>query len=327
MASPSLCATSVGRLGSLEVPHDLWVEEPDVSDVPPPETSQSRASLATPLPLDRGIAPPTRRPLWMSVALRVLLVCALGCAGAITLAVGTIPNDPALLTHKAVALSGSKPLTEGQIEQIFRNLSRAAPTAAAGSSAPASTNPASTATSSTSGSSGSGTSSLPSSSSGSTEPTSPSTSEPANPNAVQTLEVGQTAKVWDPDEDLWLATITVSSPQFSTSDGFGDTSQYGYFATFNVTVTDIASPASQDTIDPDDSDYYVQADGSDYGYDQANTGNTALAEADNYLGSSVPDSGLLPGQSTTGTVIVDVPSEHGSLVYAPDGTAIVVWTF
>ena len=146
-------------------------------------------------------------------------------------------------------------------------------------------------------------------------------------NGVQSYAVGQTGTLWDPDKMVPLAAITVSAPQFTTSDASGDTPQYGYFATFTVTVTDTAPASSGDTISPSDSDYYVLANGNGYGDGQTNLGNTDKAEGDNYLGANVATSGLSPGQSTTGTVTVDVPSQHGSLVYAPDGTALGVWTY
>jgi hypothetical protein len=146
-------------------------------------------------------------------------------------------------------------------------------------------------------------------------------------NGVQSYAVGQTGTVWDPDKGVPLATITVSAPTFATSDSSGDNSEYGYFATFTVTVTDIAPASSGDTIDPSDSDYYVRTNGEAYGFGQTRQGNTSVAEQDNYLGNNVGASGIGPGQSTTGTVTVDVPSQHGALYYNPDGTDLGFWTF
>jgi hypothetical protein len=146
-------------------------------------------------------------------------------------------------------------------------------------------------------------------------------------NGVQSYVVGQTGTLWDPNKEVPLATITVSPPQFATSDGSGDVPKYGYFATFTVTVTNIGPASSGDTIDPSDSDYYVNVGGSDYGFGEPNAGNTTAAEQDDYLGWNVPDSGLSSGQSATGTVTIDVPSRHGLLVYAPDGTDLGEWTF
>lgn len=61
----------------------------------------------------------------------------------------------------------------------------------------------------------------------------------AGPGVIR-YSIGQTGRLWDPDESVPYATITVSAPTFSTSDSDGDTPQYGYFATFTVTTTDIA---------------------------------------------------------------------------------------
>jgi len=146
-------------------------------------------------------------------------------------------------------------------------------------------------------------------------------------NGVQSYGVGQSGTLWDPDKMVPLATITVSQPQFAVSDDSGDTPEYGFFVTFTVTVTDVAPDSSADTISPSDSDFYVSANGADYGFGQVDPGRTAAAEQDSYLGVNVNGAGLTPGQSTTGTVTIDVPSQHGALVYAPDGPPLGEWVF
>ncbi len=148
-------------------------------------------------------------------------------------------------------------------------------------------------------------------------------------------EVGQTGTLWDPYDSVPLATITVSAPTFSTSDAGGDTPQYGYFATFTVTMTDIAPASTQDDIEPDSYDFYVEVpDGQLYGNGaQADVqgGNGLWAALPNDLGNESGDSvvDLLPGQSLSGTVVIDVPSEHGQLVYAgsDDGQVDGSWAF
>jgi len=155
----------------------------------------------------------------------------------------------------------------------------------------------------------------------------PSSGSTGYMNGTQNYVVGQTGTLWDPDKMVPLATIAIGAPQFSTSDSSGDTPQYGYFATFTVTVTNIAPASLTDTITPSDGDYYVLANGSGYGFGQANVGNTAKAEGANSLGTSLEGGSLTPGQSTSGTVTVDVPSQHGSLVYAPSGTALGTWSY
>lgn len=223
-------------------------------------------------------------------------------------------------------------LSLSAIEEILRNLPPG-PATAPGTSAPTSPGSGSTtpAAPTTPGSTApttvvtSPTSTSPTSTP--TVPSSPTSGSGGDMAGVQTYVVGQTGTLWDPDNEIPLATITVSAPQFATSDSSGDRSQYGYFATFRVTVTDIAPRSSGDTIDPSDSDYYAQVGGADYGFGQTDAGNTAAAEGPNYLGVNVGSNGLSPGQSTTGTVTIDVPSKHGALVYAPDSTDLGVWLY
>jgi hypothetical protein len=152
--------------------------------------------------------------------------------------------------------------------------------------------------------------------------------------AVIHYSVGETGMLWDPTESVPYATIKVSPPTFSTSDASGDTPQYGYFATFTVTMTDIAPAATQDDIVPDSDDFYVDApDRQLYG----NGAQTNVLPGNGYSAALPDDLGngpnqaedLLPGQSETGTVVIDVPSLHGQLVYAgsSDGQVDGAWSF
>jgi hypothetical protein len=151
----------------------------------------------------------------------------------------------------------------------------------------------------------------------------------ASPTVIH-YSVGQTGRLWDPSESVPLATIYVSPPTFSTSDTDGDVPQYAYFATFTVTMTDIAPAATQDDVLPDSDDFYVrEPDGQIYGNGSQNGvlgGNGVWAELPNDLGYA-PD--LLPGQSATGTVTIDVPSLHGQLVYdgSDDGQDDGAWSY
>jgi hypothetical protein len=153
-------------------------------------------------------------------------------------------------------------------------------------------------------------------------------------SAVIRYSVGQTGTLWDPSLSVPLATIKVSAPTFSTSDASGDTPQYGYFATFTVTMTDIAPVSTQDDIWPDSDDFYVEApDGQIYGNgSQVNVlgGNGSSAALPDDLGNGANQAAdLLPGQSQTGTVVIDVPSGHGQLVYngSDDGQVDGSWAF
>jgi hypothetical protein len=150
---------------------------------------------------------------------------------------------------------------------------------------------------------------------------------------VQAYSVGQAGTLYDPIDMVPLATIVVTAPTFATTDADEDSPQFGYFATFSVTVTDIAPASSQDTVDPSDADYYVQTpDGKKYGSGfQPNVlqGNSAGASDAHELGtdSSGGSIELNPGQSTTGTVVIDMPSQHGQLYYEPDTQPYGMWSF
>ncbi len=149
---------------------------------------------------------------------------------------------------------------------------------------------------------------------------------------VITYAVGQTGTLYDTGSSANLATITVSAPTFVTTDANGNEPQFGYFANFTVTVKDIAPSSTQADIAPSDGDFYVQAtDGQKYGVgDQegVQSGYSILAAATDELGTN--GSGgpvdLLPGQSTTGEIVIDVPSQHGELVYA-SGPINGAWKF
>ena len=156
----------------------------------------------------------------------------------------------------------------------------------------------------------------------------------AGPDLIR-YAVGQSGTLWAPDESVPLATITVSPPTFSTSDASGDTPQYGYFATFTVTMTDIAPASTQDDIAPDSYDFYVEAPGGQLYGNGLQTGvqggNGAWASLPDDLGNGTSQQAtdLLPGQTLTGTVVIDVPSQHGQLVYAGsyDGQADGSWAY
>ena len=150
---------------------------------------------------------------------------------------------------------------------------------------------------------------------------------------VITYDVGQTGTLSDGGQ-VQLATILVSAPTFSTTDANGDTPQFGYFATFMVTVADIAPSSQQnETINPADLDFYVQLpngerynsgdqDGVQGGYSAAAAGPNELGM--NTVGGSIT---LSPGQSTMGTVTIDMPGQSGLIYYAGAGQIDGAWSF
>ena len=142
--------------------------------------------------------------------------------------------------------------------------------------------------------------------------------------------VGQTGTLWTSVETLALATVTVSAPSFSASGPTTTSPQYGYFASFTVTVHNIAPTSSKDTLSPSNDTFFDQVTGKRYGTGAATGlmgGNSATVKSTlgtNTVGGSVT---LTPGQSQTGTVVVDVPSEHGALVFYGGGKIGGAWSF
>ena len=150
---------------------------------------------------------------------------------------------------------------------------------------------------------------------------------------VVTYNVGQTGTLSDGGQ-VQLATILVSAPTFLTTDANGDTSLFGYFATFTVTVTDTAPSSQQnETINPADLDFYVQLpNGQRYGsgdQEGIQEGYSAAAAGPNELGMNTVGGSitLSPGQSTTGTVTIDMPGQSGLLYYAGAGQIDGAWSF
>jgi hypothetical protein len=153
--------------------------------------------------------------------------------------------------------------------------------------------------------------------------------------AIINYTVGQTGTVWDSVYMVPLASVTVSAPTFSASDANSDTPQYGDFATFTVTVTDIApsTTPSPDTISPSDGDFYVLlSNGQRYGtgiQQGVQSGNSINAVGPNQLGSNSVGGTitLSPGQSTTGTVVIDMQGQSGQLFYSGGGQIDGAWSF
>lgn len=145
--------------------------------------------------------------------------------------------------------------------------------------------------------------------------------------------VGQTGTLSDGGQ-VQLGTMLVSAPSFSTTDANGDTPQFGYFATFTVTVMDIAPSSEQnETINPADLDFYVQLpNGLRYGsgdQEGVQQGYSAAAAGPNELGINTVGGSitLSPGQSTTGTVTIDMPGQSGQLYYVGAGQIDGAWSF
>jgi hypothetical protein len=114
------------------------------------------------------------------------------------------------------------------------------------------------------------------------------------------------------------ATISVSDSQLSAAaSAKGPGPEYGYFASFKVTVE--AGPTQSLVVDP--SDFYVQ--GSDGVHYNVTSGNSASAAGSQAL----VHVSVAPGQTVVGTVTIDESSAHGWVVYAPQGRALDAWWF
>jgi hypothetical protein len=145
---------------------------------------------------------------------------------------------------------------------------------------------------------------------------------------VQHYTVGQAGTLYDPADNVPLARVTVSAPTFSKSDSSGDTPQYGYFASFKVTVTDIAPASTQDTVSPFGSFYVQEPNGAQFGSSATNSGNAYQAcSSTPACENANATTELNPGQTVTGVDIEDVPSMHGAEYFDDGGQIDGYWTF
>jgi hypothetical protein len=115
------------------------------------------------------------------------------------------------------------------------------------------------------------------------------------------------------------ASISVSGLSLSAApDPKGLAPLNGYFASFTATVTDVSSPQGF-VVDP--SDFYLEgSDGTRY---TLTSGNSASAAGSHALGHVSVE----PGQSISGTLVIDESSAHGWVVYAPQGHPTDTWWF
>src|SRR6266568_119037 len=132
----------------------------------------------------------------------------------------------------------------------------------------------------------------------------PPASEPSSPPATtpETLQIGQAATVTMDGTDA--AKLMVVSVKASTrpADEYGSPPQHRYFLTVEVRAT--ALPSNSNGFDIGAIDFYALLGGSHF---ESDNGNALDAPgADNELYAT-----LNAGESTSGTVVFDVPSKHG----------------
>jgi hypothetical protein len=135
----------------------------------------------------------------------------------------------------------------------------------------------------------------------------PQDTAPAGPAQFR---FGATATVTQDGQDAM--TMTVSAPKFYTKEPgeFGSKPERKYFAVFTVAAKAIIGTS----LNP--YDFYVRGDDGTH-YDDAVV----------TIGDSLNHGDLTPGEKIKGTVTIDVPDKHGTLVYAPGSQALAEWKF
>lgn len=141
----------------------------------------------------------------------------------------------------------------------------------------------------------------------------PSSSGPAM------LTVGQADDVENNGNSADTATVTITSMANSTqsSDPYGEAPQNGYFVVAQVTA------ASQfDGFDINETDFYVLVGGVHY---DVNNGNSYFGDEN----ATDITTTLNAGESASGQLLFDLPSTHGTLVWAPNfsGAPVAEWSF
>ena len=108
---------------------------------------------------------------------------------------------------------------------------------------------------------------------------------------------------------------SVSTHRLSSSYGYGPAR--GYYVSFVVTIANVGTRSV--AIGP--GDFFVQV--SRQGKVTTLMGNAPYSGASAQLDTTQLDA----GESVTGPLTFDVRSPHGSLAFAPDGSAAVTWTY
>lgn len=106
---------------------------------------------------------------------------------------------------------------------------------------------------------------------------------------------------------------------YTANYGLTTTPANGYFVTFHIAITNSGDAGF--SFNP--FNYKVIVDGQQY--QQANGKSLVVGSAADALSAGV----LAPGTSTGGDITFDLPSPHGTLVYAPnyDGVPLGSWSF
>jgi Domain of unknown function (DUF4352) len=153
------------------------------------------------------------------------------------------------------------------------------------------------------------------------QPSSPAADEQPAPSS-DIVPVGTPLTVTQDGVDAATITVTrVSATQQPADPEFGSRPQHGWFVTAHVKVHALSSYSEGFDYNP--LDFYAKSHGGHY-----NIGNGNAYDAPG--SDSELDSGTLSaGESVSGTLVFDLPADHGSIRYAPnlDGTSIGGWRF
>jgi hypothetical protein len=136
------------------------------------------------------------------------------------------------------------------------------------------------------------------------------------------VPVGTPLTVTQDGVDAATITVTrVSATQQPADPEFGSRPQHGWFVTAHVKVHALSSYSEGFDYNP--LDFYAKSHGGHYNIDNGNAYDAPGSDSE-------LDSGTLSaGESVSGTLVFDLPADHGSIRYAPnlDGTSIGGWRF
>jgi hypothetical protein len=145
---------------------------------------------------------------------------------------------------------------------------------------------------------------------------------PYTPPASDVLAVGETDVITQDGKDAAYITVTrVSVTTVPADPEFGSAPQNGYYVTAHVGVRTLDNFTGGFSLYS--GDFYAKA-GSQH-FDEGD-GNAYDAPGN---GQEISFSNLGAGESSTGTLVFDMPSPHGKIAYAPnyDGQALVYWRY
>lgn len=141
------------------------------------------------------------------------------------------------------------------------------------------------------------------------------------PNGAPTLPLGTPLPVEQGGNNAAVITATkVSTTTHQTQ--YGEPPQNGYFVTVKVKVKIL--PGYTQGFDINPLDFYATVNGTHY--DEANgTSLTGAPGSDSQIDATT----LNAGESSSGTLVFDLPGTHGKIAYSPnlEGGPLAYWKF